>query len=562
MQKLNSRAVRIALVVLLLVLVAIFLRKITEQSQSAFIVQASGFLRAMIYFGLVIAWSLSIRQRIMQKQVRLYILFVSGLMLYWLAARTMRYFFVIENSDIYHFLWYSYYIPMLLISLISIFMALHLGKREDYRLTNWTFLLYIPTLLLIVLVLTNDFHQLVFIPPDGAGWVRLHYQYRIGYWLVFAWMLLCALATLVILITKSRLSRNKRILCLPFVPLLIYVVYAILYAIRIPFIHSLVGDMTAVFCLLIMGIFESCIQVGLIRSNTNYAELLYASGIAAQIVDKDYKVYYRAEAAQYLTEDVMRQAENGPIVLEENIRLSSVAITGGHALWIEDVSEMNRLLSELKEVGELLSENNDLLQAELELKERQAAVDEKNRLYDRVTKEVASQLKTLDDLLSDGHSKAIPIRERLTWLCVLGTYIKRRSNLIILSEDDYALSVKELEYCLLESVEAISSGGIDCYLKRGCDGVLPTVDTVLLYDLFEEAVEKALPSLSALFVLMAMENGYMEIKLQLNYSAEDMFIQKLPSLSEFKHRGGQANEVKEDDTLHVAFRLPLGGKRV
>ena len=67
---------------------------------------------------------------------------------------------------------------MLFIPLLCVFVALSLGKPENYRLPKWTSLLYIPTTLLLLLVLTNDLHQLVFVfPADAAAWLDTDHGY-------------------------------------------------------------------------------------------------------------------------------------------------------------------------------------------------------------------------------------------------------------------------------------------------------------------------------------------------------------------------------------------------
>ena len=55
--------------------------------------------------------------------------------------------------------------------LSNVFVALLLGRPENYRLPKWTSLFYIPATLLLLLVLTNDLHQLVFVfPADATAW--------------------------------------------------------------------------------------------------------------------------------------------------------------------------------------------------------------------------------------------------------------------------------------------------------------------------------------------------------------------------------------------------------
>ena len=71
---------------------------------------------------------------------------------------------------------------------------------------------------------------------------------------------------------------------------------------------------------------------------------------------------------------------------------------------------------------------------------------------------------------------------------------------LIICEDSKTLLAKELEYCLLESSEAISSCGINCSLNKNTTGYLQAFDALLLYDFFEEIVEAVLPTLAALFL--------------------------------------------------------------
>lgn len=560
MGKINSRTGHITIAVVLLLITAMMLKLIPIHSTSPLMKQSAVLLRAMIHFGILITWGLSVHQRIMQGQIRSYLLSISILMVYWLVIRTMKYLFFIESPYFNNLLWYSYYIPMLLIPLIGLFMALHLGKAGDYRLPKWANFLYIPTFLLIGLVLTNDLHQNVFAFYPGDIWIELDYQYKIGYWLVFAWMLTTAFITLGILILKSRVPRSKRKLWLPLIPLLICFVYGVLYIMRIPFIYAVVNDLTIVFCLLIIGIIESCIRVGLIKSNINYAGLLYASGMAVQIADRDYQVRYRSEMVQPLDEKTMSQAKKESIEIDKDTRLSGVSVTGGHAFWLEDISEINRLLSELKKAGELLAENNELFKAELELKEHQIAVDEKSRLYDKLTREITPQINTLDRLLFTDSSQEIPLRKKLIWLYILGAYIKRRSNLIILCEDGHILLAKELEYCFRESAEAISESGFPCLFNSHCKGSISPKHALLGYDIFEEVIESVLHVLSSLLINLRISEGAIELRMQIDGYSKKLKIKKLDNLPQLVKCNGTITETREDNELNIVLYLPKGGE--
>lgn len=115
------------------------------------------------------AWCYSLWIRIVQTQVRHYLLAISVLIVLWILLRSIK--FSIENTDAERWLWYFYYFPMLFIPLLSVFVSRSLGKGEDFRLPRWTKLLYFPTLLLLLLVLTNDLHQQCF--PSRPAFYRI-----------------------------------------------------------------------------------------------------------------------------------------------------------------------------------------------------------------------------------------------------------------------------------------------------------------------------------------------------------------------------------------------------
>ena len=139
-----------------------------------------GIVRSLIYIALYIGWGFSISKRIIQIQVRQYLIAVSCFMVFWFVIRSMRYYFI-TDIGIARQLWYLYYLPMLFIPLFSLFVAISLGKPENVRLSKTALLLLsIPTILCLLLVLTNDLHQLVFSFPEGEVWTDDNMSYSFG----------------------------------------------------------------------------------------------------------------------------------------------------------------------------------------------------------------------------------------------------------------------------------------------------------------------------------------------------------------------------------------------
>lgn len=134
-----------------------------------------GILRTLIYIGLYIGWGISIHKRVVQKAAKNTLIFISGLMIFWFIVRSIKYFFAMD-VNVERYLWYSYYLPMLFIPQAAVQTAVLLGQPEEYILPKWLKLLYVPTTLCFLLVLSNDFHQCVFSFAAGEVWTDKGYS--------------------------------------------------------------------------------------------------------------------------------------------------------------------------------------------------------------------------------------------------------------------------------------------------------------------------------------------------------------------------------------------------
>ena len=276
----------------LLIVCAVAARVVTRGHREAPYFLPVSLLRSLIYIGLMTWWGVSLWQRIVQTQVRRYLAATAALCVFWLSIRTVK-FFIAATPAAIRYLWYGYYVPMLFIPLLCVLVALSLGRPENYRLPKWTNLLYLPTALLLLQVLTNDLHQLVFVfPTDAAAWLDTDHGYGVGNFIVMGWIALGMVTAIITMLLKCRIPHTKIALGLPFVPVALAALYSVLYISRIPWIELLAGDMTVVQCLLLAAGIESCIRCGLIQSNTGYRALFEASTIRAEITDEARQAVY------------------------------------------------------------------------------------------------------------------------------------------------------------------------------------------------------------------------------------------------------------------------------
>ena len=538
MQKVNLKKHGALLCAFLAVAAAAVLRQIgfcvNEQLDQFFTI-----LRAAIYIGLFVAWGISVRSRIIQPQVRRYLTAVSALMIFWMTVRSIRYSLE-EALWVMRHLWYLYYLPMLFIPLLAVFIALSLGKPESFRLPKWTVLLYIPTAALLLLVLTNDLHQLVFrFPEDAVVWMN-EYRYGIVYFPVVGWMVLCALTALVIMLVKCRVPNSRKVLVLPFVPVVLSVIYGALYIFQLPWLRLIAGDVTVVFCLLIAATLESCIQCGLIQSNTHYNDLLLSCTLRVQLTDPEYQRLLSSRSAEPIPLQIMRQTETGPVRLDGGLRLSGAPVRGGHVLWTEDVSELLEVLEELQDVKDSLEDNNALLRAEYTLKAREAHIAEQDRLYNIIQRETVPRIKLLAELTDACETMGDEAQRNqiLGKMAVIGAYLKRRSNLIFLADKTPLFQEKELHLTFGESMDNLELCGITCGLLSELERPVEARQLMKMYDLFEEIVERSIDTMTTITVWIGPADGALRITINTD-SAADLSPLGSDSVSALRDEDGE-----------------------
>ena len=508
-----------------------------------------GIARSLIYIALYIGWGISVSKRIIQVQVRHYLIAVSGLMVFWFVIRSMRYFFI-TDIGISRQLWYLYYLPMLFIPLFSLFVAISLGKPASARLSKTALLLlYIPTVLCLLLVLTNDLHQLVFSFPEGEVWTDKNNGYTFGYYIVLGWEILCAFAAFVIMIIKCRLSYRKKYL--PFLLLACSIVYAFIYVSGVEWMQLIGGDITAAQCLMFTGILESCIQCGLIQTNTGYEELFMVSRLGAQITDQENTVCLASSNAGGLTDEQRMSAKTHPVLADKTTLIKSKPIRFGHVLWQEDVSELTEAIEQIEENCRDLSERNRIRQENLETNKKILSLQEKNQAADVLNRETAGQISMIEHLLTqyDTENDAQKREKLLAGAAVLGAYIKRYGNLLLVSHREETADIRDLSRCFEDSFVNLELLDVKCLCTLPADVILATKDMLRIYHTFETVLEDCLFDLHSVWVNARERKG--------------QFLVSIDFVCDTDLSGHKADADLyscEDGTCRFTFQLQKGGE--
>ena len=499
-------------------------------------------LTNLIYIGLAMAWGFSISRRTLHRDDRRWLLLGCAMAVLWLFLRAVKYRFFSDDAITRH-LWYLYYVPQILAPLFSLFAALQLGRREGDALSRKWYLLFIPAVLLIGGVLTNDLHQLVFRAVPGAATLEADYTHGWMYYLAMTWIVGLLLATGIIVYRKCRVSESRRY---AWIPLCVFLGGFALCALSFANIYTF-HKMPECFCLTFAAFWESCLQVGLLPTNGHYRFFFSESTVAAQIVNGRGEPVYRAKNAPNLTPDQLEAAACESILLNADTRLQSAPVQDGRVYWLEDISKINRIQAQLAEINAQLSEENELIQAENELKRQRAQIEEQNRLMDAMLSLVQPQLLAINRLLSDKSAQS------LKHICILGAYVKRRVNLALICDKKMVVPVDELAHCIRESLTYLTQYGAVCALHQEGRGSVSSREAQTAYDFFEDCLEAALPSLSALMVRLECGERF-SIRLMLEDAAG------LPNVDQYRTLGKLTID-DADGALCATLSFDWGGER-
>lgn len=460
---------------------------------------AVNHIRTALYLLLFTLWGFSLDRRIIQRQALHCLRLTAALMLLWLILRTLKYSFV-TGPAAGRYIWYLYYLPMLFLPLLGVYIALSMGKSEDYRLSRGTGMLSIIPAALFLLVITNDLHQQVFAFKSGVPGLPVSgtYSYRPLYFICLGWMVVCMAFSLVCLFRKSRIPSGEGKRITPFVLGCAMLLYGILYLSGIPAVRWWFGDMNVMFCLLYAAIYESCIRCRMIPSNTGYVELFEASTLAACIADRSGRIVLRSRAAG---KDMTCPQEGQRIVRPDGMRISSAPISGGYAVWQDNVRQLADLRTRLNANKEEMERNKKKLKDAYLVQKSLHELTEKNRIYNELEAKHSRQTAQMRQMLAQcERSGPAERRSLLKKVLLLGTYIKRSANLYFLSSEYQWLPQQELRLTVDEAVRALTACGTECGVIYRTTEPMRASEVVRLFDLLEIVAETTVDDLHSLFI--------------------------------------------------------------
>lgn len=457
------------------------------------------YVRAALYLLLFVLWGYSLDQRIIQKSVLHCLRLMDVLMLIWLTLRTLKYE-VVTDMTVARYLWYLYYLPIIFIPLLGVYIAIFLGKSENYQLSKKSWLLSLIPAALFLAVITNDLHQQVFVFESGIPGVPDNKVvfHRPVYFVILVWIVGCVCFSIVQLLKKNRLPSIGKRRMMPFVLSCVMLLYGVLYLLGFQVVRDVFGDMNVMFCLFYVAIYESCIHCRMIQSNTGYVELYEATTLASCIADQNGHILLRSRTAG---ENMVCPQEGESIVCPDGMRISAAPVKDGFVIWGDNVQHLTELRARLDENKRKKENNKKKLKDAYLVQKQLYELTEKNHIYDELEEKHKKQTERIKELLEQCRNAKPPkMREHMKEILLLGTYIKRSANLYFLSQEYEKLPQQELRLTIDELVRAMNSCEVECGVVYLTTKPIASKEVERLFELLKTIMEMTISELHSLFI--------------------------------------------------------------
>ena len=516
-------------------------------------------LSALFLSAAILLWKGTVSHRMMRRDVRRVVSLLSWLTVGWLLLRLFKYQQLTEGT-LTRMCWYGYYLFQLALPVALLYLTEILDRAEgEKRLAHPLWPPLVCYVLSVLLVLTNDLHQLVFRFDLEGNWAS-DYRYGLGYGIIVAFSLLFLIIAIGKLFYKGRKSSHWGGKLFPLLFCGGLVSYVIAYIYRVPLAWE--SDITVNICILSVLFFETVLHAGLVPVNIQYQRLFAFAPISLTLLDENGRTVLSSRSAHPISRSIWKRLlmdMEQPLLRDSDTQLHAIPVRSGMAVWQEDLSRINRLKREIQDVQARLEAANRLLREEGEVKKRLMTAEANRSLFEQLDRDMEQRVASLTRLI-----KTLPKTDKPKGLTAYITlclcHIKRRCNLFFLARQGELLPGDEVELYLDELAELALYAGLQTLIRCGQKEALEIRRAALCYDYAFETISWALKETASPLM------GYLESE------GSDLVFRFLPGgdptqwhfseelITSVSAMGGQIACKDLDDAFGICMRIPLGGE--
>lgn len=446
-------------------------------------------------------WTIRLYYKLYDNKTRRYILFIGILIVFWMLIRIIR--GVTIDINIERICWYLYYLPLIFIP--TLFYVCSNSLLSKMNKTRKIFI-YLISSILLILVLTNDFHELVFKFNNGI-YFHNDYNHYVGYYLIFIWIFYLFGGSMIKLaINRLKIKKDLNVF-LPLIVLLLGLIYTYLYILDVPYIRE--TNMSIVNSVLICLGIELAFYLDLIPNNKKYIQKFFNSNLDMAIISLDGKTKYTTCSFKVIPNFILDDIKNNKvkqIYQKKNIVYDIKENKDSYVILRKDLTNIFKLKEEmLKQQKELLKQQESM---KLEEKTKRELYEIKIRkdTINRVEKKLEEKRLEAKKILMKDDIK----REDLEKVKRIIIYCKKKSMLIISEMNNEIYNEESIKILLNELIVGMSSLNIEGLVvvknKMNIKGRIMSY----LYDIVYELIENS--KNNAVMIYVFSDNNMVNLK--------------------------------------------------
>lgn len=506
----------------------------------------------VLYTVVIFLWMHNMINRVLRHSVVTRFRLIGILLICYLTVRTVKYEIFINNEDAVRIIRNFYFVFPLILTQLVFLTSLHVGKSERENINKYWNLLWIPTCVTALLILTNDYHELVFSVDPSVRGINM---YGPVFYFVIIYIGLLALCTLVFTMMPSFKNRHLASVNLPIFILFIWGFYTFLFMIGWePFEYIKIIFKSAEFNILMVLLFiESLVFMRLLPSNRGYESFLQLSSLNIGIVDLNKEMIFRPKKYSDIDLALVDKAILNPIFIDEDTLLESANITGGTSFWFVDFTAFNNLKRKLLSMSEDMLNENELLKANNALEKSMVKVEEAREIREHIHMKLKPQFDQLKYILMNLPEDEDSFEVKLKHACFLDVYIKRYSNLFLITKNKKILDLAELRLAFYESLDYLKLSDVNTSLDWDLKGRFDAKYCLDLYEIFQYALEFYMPGIDILKVNLYRKDRIPTLSIKITGVEPKSFLSKYKDT--YADRGVLIDEDLTEDEINLCIYL-------
>lgn len=506
----------------------------------------------VLYTVVIFLWMHNMINRVLRHSVVTRFRLIGILLICYLTVRTVKYEIFINNEDAVRIARNFYFVFPLILTQLVFLTSLHVGKSERENINKYWDLLWIPTCVSALLILSNDYHELVFSVDPNARGLNL---YGPVFYFILIYIGILAILTITFTMLYSTKTSHMSSVNLPISILVIWAIYTYLYMTEWePFEFVKIIFKSAEFNILMVLLFiESLIFMRLLPSNRGYESFLQLSSLNIGIVDSNKEMIFRPKKYSDIDLALVDKAILNPIFIDEDTLLESANITGGTSFWFVDFTDFNNLKRKLLSMSEDMLNENELLKANNALEKNMVKVEEAREIREHIHMKLKPQFDQLKYILMNLPEDEDLFEVKLKHACFLDVYIKRYSYLFLITKNKKILDLAELRLAFSESLDYLKLNNVNTSLDWELQGRFDAKYCLDLYEIFQYALEFYMPGIDILQVSLYRKDRIPTLSIKITGVEPKFFLSKYKDT--YADRGVLIDEDLTEDEINLCIYL-------